>query len=106
MRHKFWVKAPVLPLFDRGKDLEVRTTCALTENVRWGDEIIFNEQTLRRVVTKRPYRNFPHMLQHERPERILPGCTREEVLLTLRGIYSPKAERNGVVVIELAPNTV
>lgn len=101
MEHEWWVKQPVLRLFDRGKELEIRVKARFFENVRPGHFIVFNREVRRKVVAIRRYRSFEEMLGREDVQRILPGSSADKTLTLLQMIYPPERECRGVFVFEL-----
>ena len=101
MEHEWWVKRELLPLFNQGKDLEVRVWARHFESVSKGDLITFNESIRRRVKAVRRYASFAVMLENEDSRKILPRATPEKVLTLLTGIYSRHRELLGVFVFEL-----
>lgn len=95
------VKGYVLPLYDKGKDLEVRTADGYSAQVKKSDTLRIGVALRKKVKNIRRYRNFVVMLQAERSERIVPGADAETVLGLLRTLYSPAEERRGIIVFEL-----
>ncbi len=102
MEHEWRVKGLVLPLFDQGKELEIRVKARFFEGVTPGDVVIFNNRVRRRIVGVRTYRSFELMLREEDPNRIFPGKSAEEMLKLLRSIYPQERELRGVYVFELS----
>ena len=100
--HYMGLKPQVLPFIANGsKDLEIRVADSKRNEIRTGDDIVFNNQHRRRVVAIRRYSSFETMLLHEDSARILPGHSSGWILYALRGIYSPSAENLGVLVFEI-----
>ena len=56
-----------------------------------------------KVKNVRKYANFAEMIVREDFRRIIPGLTAEEILETLRHIYTAEKEALGVVVIDIRP---
>ncbi|MDO8664815.1 MAG: hypothetical protein Q7K44_04730 [Candidatus Liptonbacteria bacterium] len=103
MKHDFFIKSRILPLFDEGKLLEIKTATARFKSVKVGDEIVFNWSVTRTVKAIRRYPSFVAMGSREKPEHILPGATMGQIIEVLREIYSPEQEKKGVLVFELPP---
>lgn len=103
MEKELWVKSAVLPLFQQGKDLEVRICNNHTSSFRSGDVLIINGQLRRSLRDVRRYRDFEKMLAAEKPERIGPGHSADKILHALRSVYSKDSENQGVLVFELEP---
>lgn len=101
MEIELWVKKVVLPMFERGKKLEVRTRNRFMSSIKIGDKLVFNRAVARTVKAIRRYRNFNEMLGCEKAEEIWPGATAEEILKFLREIYPPMLENMGVIIFEL-----
>ncbi len=101
--HQFGVRSEdILPVIKTGrKSLEIRVADEKRKKVRKSDFIIFNQQTIRRVVGIRRYPSFVEMLKIEDPEKIMPGWTATQILTGLRKIYTPQQEAQGVLVFEL-----
>lgn len=91
-----------LPLFCRGKDLEIRLNRGEAAEVAVGDMIRFNNQVAFRVRLIRHYESFEMMLARERTRRIAPGFSRGEILEGLRELYPDRGTLE-VLVFELAP---
>ncbi len=103
MERAIWVSHYVLPQFERGKDLEVRTRTMLTSQIREGDILVISKTVRRKVVQIRRYPSFGSMLEFEDPNRIFPGMNKAEVLAGLRTVYRTSHEAEGVVVLQLEP---
>lgn len=104
MQRMLFVKRKYLSLYEKGKDLEVRTRNFYSLQIRPGDTVLLSKDGFeRRVKSVRFYPDFPAMLQSEDSERIAPGYSKEIILKELRTAYSSFAERNGVLVFELEP---
>ena len=101
MPYEWWVKKHILPLFDEGKDLEVRVAEGMFRSVRRGEIAIFNKLIKREIVDIRSYTSFAEMLVHEDHRRIHSGSTATAILQFLKKIYDPQRERRGVLVFEL-----
>lgn len=100
--YNFDVSQATLTQIQSGKkDLEVRTSWNYHKDFRVGDVISFNHFILCRVVDIRRYNDFNEMLKSENPERVLPGSTSEQVLASLRELYTSRYEELGVVVFEI-----
>ena len=103
MQHTLFVRREVSHLFERGKDLEVRTRNHYALQIRAGDTIVLGWGIQRTVVAIRCYPDFDSMLLKEEVRRIYPGSDRKSLLQVLRMIYPANKERLGVLVFELAP---
>ncbi|MES2225955.1 MAG: hypothetical protein V4480_04090 [Patescibacteria group bacterium] len=101
MEHEWWVKAPILPLFDRGKDLEVRVKAGFFLSAKVGDTIVFNQRIKRRLKAIRIYPSFCAMFENEDHARILPGHGLDQIQQLFHDIYPPEREKKGVYVFEL-----
>lgn len=102
MQHMLLVKKYVLPLYEQGKDLEVRTRNWYALQIRVGDTVVLSDNGLeRRVTAIRCYPDFDSLLSKEDANRIWPGHGRGELLRELRGIYPAHKERLGILVFEL-----
>lgn len=103
MRHDFWTRSRILPLFDEGKILEIRIAIARFKTVNVGDKIVFNKTVARTVKAIRQYPNFADMRNQENPGHILPGATMGQIIEALKEIYPPDLEKKGILVFELSP---
>ena len=103
MERELWVKWRILPLFERGKDLEVRPASRYFKKFQTGDILFINHHLRRKIKVIRVYDDFVHMLDNENIGRIYPGATADEILYILEQIYSPEQEAWGVLVFELEP---
>jgi ASC-1-like (ASCH) protein len=104
MEHNFWVKSQeVLPLFERGKKLEVRVRNGYPERIKIGDILFINQKIRRRVVAIRTYRDFPAMLKIEKARDIHPDMDHDALLRFMRELCPPRLEKKGVLVFELRP---
>ncbi len=103
MKHDFFIRSRIIPLFDEGKILEIRIAITRFRAVKAGDTIVFNKTVARTVKAIRRYQNFDTMRNQEKPEHILPGATMGQIIETLKEIYSPDLEKKGVLVFELSP---
>lgn len=105
MERDLWVKEQVFPLYDNGKDLEVRARTRWLEGIQIKDTLNIHSgsgKTIRReVLAIRLYDDFPALLLVEDPARIVPGYDKERVLAALRKIYRSRPEKKGVIVFEL-----
>lgn len=99
--HILYVKVWIIPQYDEGKDLEVRTGNRHVTPIKVGDVINFNHRVRRRVKDVRRYLSLGAMAEREDLTRVLPSLDQGRVLTTLRSIYSPDQEKNGVYVFEL-----
>ena len=103
MKHDFFIKSRILPLFDEGKILEIRIRFRCFKEVRVGDNVVFNGVVTKTVKAIRRYPTFADMGRSEKPEHILPGATMGQIIGALREIYSPEKEKRGVIVFEFSP---
>lgn len=102
MQREIWVNAKyVLPLFEQGKDLEVRIKSGYFVQFRVGDTVVINNEFYRRIKAIRKYDNFDHMFTWEDAKRIYPGKTKDDLLPILRSFYSHEQEVKGILVFEL-----
>ena len=101
-RHIFGLKNEILPLIENGRKLlEIRVADTKRKKVRIGDDILFCQKVLKRVVRIRSYRTFIEMLKYEPLEQIMPDLTKQEILMGLQKIYTPEQEALGVLVSQL-----
>lgn len=104
MELEFWVKTQtVLPLFERGKKLEVRVRNGFPERIRIGDILYINKKIKRKVVAIRSYKDFPAMLRVENPRHVHPDKDHTDLLVFMRSLCPPHLEKLGVLVFELEP---
>lgn len=96
-----FVKSGIFPLYDLGKDLEIRILDRWTENIAVGDILFINKKIRRSVKEIRAYDSFEEMLKVEDASRIAPGYTRGNILNLLQKIY-PKL-KSKILVFELVP---
>ena len=101
MERKLWVKSHILPLYDKGKDLEVRTGGRYINDIREQDVIVINGQIKRRVIAIRRYIDFDAMLTIEDSDRIYPKSDKQTIKHGLERIYTRRSDDQGVVVFEL-----
>lgn len=101
------VKQKFLDFIKSGrKTLEVRVGYDSIKTVKPGERVSFcsrEESEVVRIKDVRKYGSFEAMLEHESPERIVPGKDVASLLRLLRDIYPPDRERLGVVVLEIEP---
>ncbi|MCO5261209.1 MAG: GNAT family N-acetyltransferase [Crocinitomicaceae bacterium] len=86
------------------KDLEVRVAYDSFNNIKIGSIVNFNNRFREvrcEIVDIRRYENFRNMLLKENPERIVPGCSKDELLNILEDIYPSSKETLGVLVFQL-----
>lgn len=99
------VKSNFLKLVKNGeKTLEVRVLYAMIDKIITGDHIKlfdYDESIVVEIKNHRIYRNFPEMLEHEDPNKIAPGYSKENLLNLLRNFYSAEKEELGVIVFEI-----
>ena len=99
------VKSSFLKSVKNGeKTLEVRVLYAMIDKIIVGDHIKlfdYNESIIVEVKNRRVYKNFPEMLEHENPDKIAPGYSKENLLNLLRSFYSIEKEALGIVVFEI-----
>lgn len=98
MTHTFFTKREVLPLFNNGKDLEIRTENRYTKKVAVGDTLVFGNTIERKVLSIRKYSDLDSMLAQEKHARIAPGINSNEIAAVLRTIYPKKQP---IIVFEL-----
>ena len=103
MEREFWVKTTILPLFERGKSLEVRVRNGFTKRIRVGDVLFINRKIRRKVNAIRSYSDFPAMLCVENARHIHPDLDRENLLQFMRSLCPTHLEKLGVLVFELEP---
>lgn len=99
--HAWWVKSQILPLFEQGKCLEIRTAVPFFAGIITGDILVLNSRLRRQISAIRRYDSFESMLDEEEPDQIFPGKNADEVEGLLRSIYTREQERRGVIVFEL-----
>src|SRR4051812_45062261 len=102
MEHSLFVKGIVLPLFEQGKSLEIRTKTQYFLGFKEEEVIVFNKRLRRKIVAVRDYPNFDEMLKKEDAKKIHPTMPVNTLLRVLRQYYPQNMEGLGVLVFELA----
>ncbi|MDB5265151.1 MAG: hypothetical protein JWN64_722 [Parcubacteria group bacterium] len=101
--HDLRIANDVMPLFKRGKALEIRVKDDRTLKIKTGDVLVFNRQVKRRVTAIRSYSDFFSMMRTEPPELIAPGVPVHEIMRRLSELYPRRdQQRRGVLVFGLA----
>lgn len=99
------VKSSFLKSVKNGeKTLEVRVSYTMIDKIITGDHIKlfdYDESIIVEIKNRRVYRTFSEMLEHEDPEKIAPGYSKENLLNLLRSFYSAEKEALGIVVFEI-----
>jgi len=101
------LKKPYFRLVADGtKTVEVRVAYESMKKIQPGMEILFHsgdEECLTRVTDVRTYDSFEDLLDHEDMRAIGGelGESRNDLLQTIRDIYSPEKEALGVLAIEI-----
>ena len=104
MQRDLRVFRKILPLFDEGKDLELRMWSPYVDQINVGDDICFNGLTERRVRDKRRYSDIGAVLQVEPLDRIWPGISPAEFQLKWDDFYRRRNRKNEtIIVFELIP---
>jgi len=97
--HYLPAKSYVLPLYDKGKKLEVRVVTTRTKKILTGDIISPGKEIQRQVIAIRIYPTFEKMLYYEDERQIGPGVPEEKILKHLYNTYPDNTKE--VIVFEL-----
>ncbi len=101
MEYDLWVKSFILPLFSKGKDLEIRAQSSFSNKIKVGDIISFNKKFKRRVIAVRQYDDLESMLVSENINRIYPEVDPKEIV-ELKQVFKSFVINRGIIVFELA----
>jgi HAD superfamily hydrolase (TIGR01549 family) len=97
-----WIRQPYLSqILDGRKTVEVRVGYDNILRLKPGDRLKLNDQYLVTVRRVGLYADFEELLAHEDPVAIAPDQSSDELLGSLRRIYSPEKEALGTVALEL-----
>lgn len=96
------VRREFLPLFDEGKDLEIRVCNGFPKRVREGD-ILKMPGRKRKVLKIWRYKDFDELLNNQESRRIHPHKDRDGVLQLLRASYTKVQEDLGGLAFKLVP---
>jgi ASC-1-like (ASCH) protein len=96
MERELRVRREILPLFDLGKDCEVRLGGGYINRIEVNDILFLGGKVCRKVKEIRHFQNFHDMLAVIPPHRIFPrpGVTKETVLALLRSVYTDNDVRS------------